>query len=1168
MSDKKNILDFGMEKKKQKKQKRHDLIQYINMKLVSLGFEPVIRKEGNIKAIADDKFLNVANNLIQNYRSKARFLQNYYCPADTRINNYINKYFNDIDFVKELTLPATSFILDQAGMARELSLPPDENIFKTPHLESYRIQQGVLHNPVHDRRTTKGSFHIVEGGLPVPLDKLEVPKVTYAHLFKAAVNPPKELMKLPFTSTSKEEAMTFASLLLRPIVCPKVEGFIEQKSLEVRFFAPGNFVSNLDFVESIFGNAGNPNHIQNDAGLDVKHWTGHTGCVILAPHLITLKKKDVGLPHYDNATERQRKDGMCWTDENELYNGGSPFKITCRDEQGVAVTLIADNYFGYSKKEIKTLISYSANLFGLAEEEHAGGAIAFPRKNLGANFDGVLFGEKLRREGVDFYSFEEIKKQYGEIMNIKPENYGVDKNNKDIIYIPENAQIDIYDGLVSWEYKGKRETINLSPERIYIYPSGHRLRLEKNPGGVASWRLISTSAVGTFCHKPCTVSGGGKSEISKSLLNAIMYSPFAIDDFDKDFAEADKVINFDYSKRWKDAENNTDTRNFLDSDRALGSAVKLLTPSTEYTDEYNEYVNNIPEHIKSLVLFVKRFYRPERFKDDWKKFFSVDVVNGRKGKELIFNGKKIVGSYLRVGFATDNSWYLHKLRADFIAATKIQTEDDITASIVVPSKYLKHLPDTFVYESAKLTENCEQKFFQRPDEAIHRGYDKEAERDLSLKENFTSNYEPLTSKDAKEIISDAINFDKYTTPIKDLIKKGAKNKNSYFVSPSHTRVLEDGMRSTNPRYLQTRPDLVDPLDEYVTDISVRFAQKTDTKEPIRLPVDAVLAGRRNNPSDKEKGIRPLSIYNPIHYQELPELFMDFICSLTGKSPSTTGAGSEGALTKAPFNMLSPTTDLNNALLSFILTGYDGFSSAAGYVGSENRFDHDISLLIPEIWCRIGAERRAPKNFIQEGSLEKLEDFEYGGQKVLASRLGYRITSTFLFKHMHHVFNEPQAVFTEKMLKPELQGMEDFVDGINNIVEAQERVALNYFADGSVEAAIPPLKVLLHIMAYGHYEGKEISDPELRELFTKESVLNSDWYKERLVRKQQIDIAMTIGFITYIKEFMSKSTNEVISKEIDIEERLQEAESQLTYFKSERYLEDLVGTIGADPLFKK
>ena len=24
---------------------------------------------------------------------------------------------------------------------------------------------------------------------------------------------------------------------------------------------------------------------ENDAGLDIEHWTGHTGCVIVAPHL-------------------------------------------------------------------------------------------------------------------------------------------------------------------------------------------------------------------------------------------------------------------------------------------------------------------------------------------------------------------------------------------------------------------------------------------------------------------------------------------------------------------------------------------------------------------------------------------------------------------------------------------------------------------------------------------------------------------------------------------------------------------------------------------------------------------------------------------------------------------------------------------------------------------
>src|SRR2546423_6728038 len=121
---------------------------------------------------------------------------------------------------------------------------------------------------------------------------------------------------------------------------------------------------------------------------------------------------------------------------------------------------------------------------------------------------------------------------------------------------------------------------------------------------------------------------------------------------------------------------------------------------------------------------------------------------------------------------------------------------------------------------------------------------------------------------------------------------------------------------------------------------------------VTMPVSAVLVGRQNNPADPPAGIRGLAVYNPIHYQELPELFMDFVCSLTGKSPSTTGAGSEGALTKGPFNALRPAADLNNALVGFILTGLAGFSTAAGYIGPKVRVDHDVSLLIPEVWCRL------------------------------------------------------------------------------------------------------------------------------------------------------------------------------------------------------------------------
>jgi len=99
--------------------------------------------------------------------------------------------------------------------------------------------------------------------------------------------------------------------------------------------------------------------------------------------------------------------------------------------------------------------------------------------------------------------------------------------------------------------------------------------------------------------------------------------------------------------------------------------------------------------------------------------------------------------------------------------------------------------------------------------------------------------------------------------------------------------------------------------------------------------------------------------------------MDFVCSLTGKSPSTTGAGSEGALTKAPFNALCPVIDLNNALVSFILTGYHGFTTPAGYIGHKYRVDHDLSLLIPELWARMQPFEKIPgKNDWRTASLKR------------------------------------------------------------------------------------------------------------------------------------------------------------------------------------------------------
>ena len=97
------------------------------------------------------------------------------------------------------------------------------------------------------------------------------------------------------------------------------------------------------------------------------------------------------------------------------------------------------------------------------------------------------------------------------------------------------------------------------------------------------------------------------------------------------------------------------------------------------------------------------------------------------------------------------------------------------------------------------------------------------------------------------------------------------------------------------------------------------------------------------------------------------------------------------------------------------------------------------------------------------------DFEHNGEKVLASRLGFRITNRFVSGLMGKIFDNPHAVFTDEILQPERQDLDMYVDGVNHIVETQQRVARQYLQDGSIEDACPPLRALLHIMADGEYQ---------------------------------------------------------------------------------------------------
>ena len=1122
------------------------LIAHINVKLALIGCSPVPLQ-------GDKEFVEIAAAMAAQSREKDRLLGQHLCPADQRIQNFLHDYLQEVPSPK---LPGRTFALDRAGLARVLSLPVDRDDFASDIINSYRVKQGVLHNPRSDRRTTAGIFHITEGGLPIPDDKLAVPKLTFAKLLAFALSPPRELLKLPFTSTQPESAECFVSLLIRPLVCPEIPGFTPKKTMEVRFFVPGNLVSNLDFVEAIFENGGDPLLPENDAALDSEHWSGHTGCVILAPHLVKVTKKAAGLPHFDQATERQRRDGMCWKKEDDLYNGGNAFKLTARDETGVVVTIIADNYFGYCKKEVKTQLSFAANLFGLAEEEHAGGALVFQSYDLGEEFAGDLH---VQRRG---HTFEEMTSMFGRIMDVRPEGFAVDKKFPEIIYVPETARFDLQAQKVTWTDATGDHGIRLSPDKTYVRPSGYKLKMEKPPGG-RQWRLVGTVAEGTFCHKPCTVSGGGKSEISKPITDAILTGPVFVSDLKEDFDRVQELIERDYSGRFAD-KSRTDRRAVLSPERSLGSVIKLLTPDEhDYTPEYNAWLASVPQHVKELVFVLKRYYKPE-WSGSWRDHFSVDIINGIPGNELKCGTRKLVTTYLRVGFEADGAWRTFGLRKDFHPAVKVQMEDDITASAVVPASALENLPEgTDLNLSVKFAQNCEQRLFQRPDDAIHRGYDKQAEIDFVQPENFFSNYQPLTPADAREMVADALGFYQFTEPMQKFVREVAETgAPEYYVCSASPRIV-DGKPTKNPRYLQKRPDLVRASETYLAEISARLRRRVAPGQPLHTPVSAVLPGRRNNPP--ETGIRSLACYNPVHYMELPELFMEVICSMTGKSPSTTGAGSEGALTKGPFNALPPIIDLNNALVSFILTGHPAFVTAAGYVGPHLRVDHDVSLIVPEIWCRMTPEERDPKFLIANYFLDKCADYEHAGKKVLASRLGWRINARFVHAFFGRVFNHPHAVFTEAMLKPELQDKDVFADGVDNVVTTQKRVAKMYFNDGSLNQACPPLKALLHIMLHDQFEGKGLDHPDIRNLFTREYLLASPWYAARLRAKQKIDRDLWKRHVEYLNSFLRRPSHVDVAEKMQVAGRLTRARKSLEQVESPDYLNKLTGTLGAEPI---
>ncbi len=306
---------------------RHTATGSILLKLAAMGIEIPPETAGEAEVF------HLAGNLFARYREQARLLSEHLCPADRRIQRYIDQLYESAGVSDPVRLPAETLILDHYGLARELSLPLDGDKYENELVSSYRLDNGVLHNPANDRRTTQGVFHVAEGGLPIPADKIaraaqwSSPRLLRGGAAPAARAAAAALHRRPEASRSRPSCRCCCgrSSVPRCRVTP-------EKRMEVRFFAPGGLVSNLDFVESIFGNAGDPvpareRRRPRRGALDRPHRLRHPRA---APHPAEEEgPRPAAREPGDERSARRHVLG----DEDELYNDGRPSRSPSRGTQ-------------------------------------------------------------------------------------------------------------------------------------------------------------------------------------------------------------------------------------------------------------------------------------------------------------------------------------------------------------------------------------------------------------------------------------------------------------------------------------------------------------------------------------------------------------------------------------------------------------------------------------------------------------------------------------------------------------------------------------------------------------------------------------------------------------------------------------------------------------------
>src|SRR5436305_1736763 len=126
-------------------------IRYVNLKLAALGCPTTQTQD-------QEEFHEIAGAILAHHLDTDSSGERRLSAVDERIVSFLRAYLGED--AKDIRLPDSTFVLDRHGLARTLSLPANRDEFSSNIITSYRVRQGVLHNPKSDRRTTQGIFHV------------------------------------------------------------------------------------------------------------------------------------------------------------------------------------------------------------------------------------------------------------------------------------------------------------------------------------------------------------------------------------------------------------------------------------------------------------------------------------------------------------------------------------------------------------------------------------------------------------------------------------------------------------------------------------------------------------------------------------------------------------------------------------------------------------------------------------------------------------------------------------------------------------------------------------------------------------------------------------------------------------------------------------------------